>query len=114
MKLSFHGAAGGVTGCCHLLQTARANVLLDFGLHQGGPEEESQNRVPPKLDARRLDAVVLSHAHIDHCGRLPLLPKMGFRGPIWCTPATRKPIFGSSGRRPQWSMCAWLSTTASR
>jgi len=90
MQIQFHGAAGGVTGCCHLLRTARANVLLDFGLHQGSPEEEAQNRRLPAFDARRIDAVVLSHAHIDHCGRLPLLPRMGCRAPIWSTPATRE------------------------
>jgi metallo-beta-lactamase family protein len=89
MQIQFHGAAGGVTGCCHLLRTSRASVLLDFGLHQGGPASERSNRRPPAFDARRLDAVVLSHAHIDHCGRLPLLPKLGCRAPIWTTPATR-------------------------
>ncbi|MBM3984886.1 MAG: MBL fold metallo-hydrolase [Planctomycetes bacterium] len=88
MQIQFHGAAGGVTGCCHLLRTARASVLLDFGLHQGGPASERLNRRPPAFDARRLDAVVLSHAHIDHCGRLPLLPRLGSRAPVWCTPAT--------------------------
>lgn len=90
MKISFHGAAGGVTGCCHLLQTSRARILLDFGLHQGGPDEEAWNRRRPAFDAHSLDAVVLSHAHIDHCGRLPLLPLMGFRGSVWSTPATRE------------------------
>jgi len=90
MRLQFHGAAGGVTGCCHLLTTDRAAVLLDFGLHQGGPLSERMNRRPPGFDARRLDSVVLSHAHIDHSGRLPLLPRLGCRAPIWSTPATRE------------------------
>jgi len=88
MQIQFHGAAGGVTGCCHLLRTARARVLLDFGLHQGSPASERLNRRPPAFDARQLDAVVLSHAHVDHCGRLPLLPRLGCRADIWCTPAT--------------------------
>lgn len=88
MQIQFHGAAGGVTGCCHLLVTRRARVLLDFGLHQGSPASERLNRRPPGFDARRLDAVVLSHAHIDHCGRLPLLPRLGCPAEIWCTPAT--------------------------
>ena len=90
MKIQFHGAAGGVTGCCHLLTTDRARVLLDFGLHQGGPHDDDLNRKLPAFDAARLDAVVLSHAHIDHCGRLPLLPGLQCRAPIWSTPATRE------------------------
>lgn len=88
MQIQFHGAAGGVTGCCHLLVTRRARVLLDFGLHQGSPTSERLNRRPPAFDARRLDAVVLSHAHVDHCGRLPLLPRLGCPAEVWCTPAT--------------------------
>ena len=90
MRIQFHGAAGGVTGCCHLLTTDRARVLLDFGLHQGGPHDDDLNRRVPAFDAARLDAVVLSHAHIDHYGRLPLLPGLRCRAPIWCTPATRE------------------------
>jgi metallo-beta-lactamase family protein len=90
VRIQFHGAAGGVTGCCHLLSTDRARVLLDFGLHQGGPHDDELNRRLPAFDAARLDAVVLSHAHIDHCGRLPLLPGLQCRAPIWCTPATRE------------------------
>lgn len=88
MQIQFHGAAGGVTGCCHLLVTRRARVLLDFGLHQGSPTSERLNRRPPAFDPRRLDAVVLSHAHVDHCGRLPLLPRQGCRAEVWSTPAT--------------------------
>jgi metallo-beta-lactamase family protein len=90
VKIQFHGAAGGVTGCCHLLTTDRARVLLDFGLHQGGDSDDALNRRVPAFDAARLDAVVLSHAHIDHCGRLPLLPGLQCRAPIWSTPATRE------------------------
>ncbi|MFM9958623.1 MAG: MBL fold metallo-hydrolase RNA specificity domain-containing protein [Phycisphaerales bacterium] len=88
IRLSFFGAAGEVTGSCYLVETARARVLIDFGLHQGGRETELRNHQHPPIDARRLDAVVLTHAHIDHCGRLPLLVTQGFRGEIHCTAAT--------------------------
>lgn len=89
MKLSFYGASGEVTGSCYLLETGRARVLIDFGLHQGGARAELRNRHFPPIGADRLDAVVLTHAHIDHCGRLPLLVRTKFRGPIFCTPATQ-------------------------
>jgi metallo-beta-lactamase family protein len=88
MHLEFHGAAGGVTGSAHLLVTDRASVLLDFGMFQGGPAAEIGNRRRPGFDVRALDAVVLSHAHVDHSGRLPLLPRWGASPPVWCTPAT--------------------------
>jgi metallo-beta-lactamase family protein len=89
MRLSFHGAAGEVTGSMHLLETAGRRILLDCGLFQGRRQEarEKNERFPAAcLD---VDAVVLSHAHIDHAGRLPLLVRRGYRGPIYCTPATR-------------------------
>lgn len=88
MRLSFFGAAGEVTGSCYLLETDRARVLLDFGLHQGGGEADQRNRTMPPIGPERLDCVVLTHGHIDHCGRLPLLVKAGFRAPIHATPAT--------------------------
>jgi metallo-beta-lactamase family protein len=88
MKLTFYGAAGKVTGSCYLLETSRARVLVDFGLHQGDPEEEQLNRKPPPLNAPALDAVVLTHAHLDHSGLLPLLKNGNYNGAIYCTPAT--------------------------
>jgi len=88
MRLSFYGAAGEVTGSCTLLETQRARVLIDFGLHQGGPKPEARNRRFPPLHPENLDAVVLSHAHLDHSGRLPLLEKHAYRGRIHATPAT--------------------------
>jgi metallo-beta-lactamase family protein len=88
MHISFYGAAGEVTGSCYLIETDRARVVVDFGLHQGGPEAERKNRRFPPLQPERLSAVVLTHAHLDHCGRLPLLTKNAYTGPIYCTPAT--------------------------
>lgn len=88
-QLTFHGAAGQVTGSLHLLEAAGARIALDAGLFQGRrAEAQRQNRELP-FDPRRLDAVILSHAHIDHSGRLPLLVRHGFHGPIYATPATR-------------------------
>jgi len=83
MKLEFFGAAGEVTGSCHVLHVNGRKVLLDCGLIQGGRKDEERNRDPFPFDASKIDAVVLSHAHLDHCGRLPLLVKRGFRGPVY-------------------------------
>lgn len=89
MRLTFLGAAGEVTGSCHLLETSRARILIDFGLHQGTAKSTARNyRFPPEIRPESLDAIVLTHAHLDHSGRLPLLAHQDFRGPIWCTPAT--------------------------
>jgi metallo-beta-lactamase family protein len=88
MRLTFLGAAGGVTGSCYLVECAGHSVLLECGLVQGGRDADELNRAPFPFDPARLDAVVLSHAHIDHSGRLPLLQKQGFRGRIHAQPAT--------------------------
>jgi metallo-beta-lactamase family protein len=83
MELEFYGAAGEVTGSCHIIRAAGKQLLLDCGMVQGGRGAYERNREPFPFDVREIDAVVLSHAHIDHCGRLPLLVKRGFRGPIY-------------------------------
>jgi len=88
MRIAFHGAAGEVTGSCHLVETTAGRVLLDCGLIQGGKERHERNRAPFEFEAADIDVVVLSHAHIDHSGRLPLLRKAGYSGPIYATPAT--------------------------
>src|ERR1044072_6734704 len=88
MKITLIGAAGGeVTGSCYSVQTKQARILIDCGLFQGGKKSESLNR-PPTAPNRTLDAVVLTHGHLDHTGRLPLLAKMGYTGPVYGTPAT--------------------------
>ncbi len=89
MDVRFLGAAQTVTGSMHLVDTGRARVLLDCGLFQGRRRESFERNRHLPVDPRRLDAVVLSHAHIDHSGALPLLVKAGYRGPIYVTPATR-------------------------
>jgi metallo-beta-lactamase family protein len=89
MRLAFHGAAGGVTGSCHLVECRGHRVLVDCGLYQGGRALDQENAEPFGFDAAGVDHVLLTHAHLDHCGRLPLLGKRGFRGDIIATSATR-------------------------
>jgi len=89
MKISFYGASGEVTGSCYYVETSKARVLVDFGLHQGTREQQKRNKNLPPIVFDRLDAVVLTHAHIDHSGRLPLLKRQKYTRSIYCTPATR-------------------------
>lgn len=88
MNITLHGAAGGVTGSAYLVETDRARVLVDFGMFQGGRGNEAKNVVPAGLQPKHLDAVLVTHAHLDHTGRLPLLLKGGYEGLIHATPAT--------------------------
>lgn len=90
MEISFHGADRGVTGSCHLLSCAGKKILIDCGLYQGGRELDEENSEPFDFDPKEIDFVLLTHAHLDHCGRLPLLAKRGFRGEIITTAATRE------------------------
>jgi len=89
IRLTFWGAAGQVTGSMHLLEAAGGRFLLDAGLFQGHRAQSHELNARLPFDPRRLDGIVLSHAHIDHAGRLPLLVRHGFHGPIYATPATR-------------------------
>jgi metallo-beta-lactamase family protein len=82
------GGAGTVTGSKYLLTAGKRRVLLDCGLFQGLKQLRLRNWEPPTFDPKSLDSIVLSHAHIDHCGYLPLVVRQGFRGPVFCTPAT--------------------------
>ncbi|HDZ78974.1 MAG TPA: MBL fold metallo-hydrolase, partial [Gammaproteobacteria bacterium] len=89
INIQFFGAAGEVTGSCHLVKFGSQRILLDCGLIQGGRKDEARNREPFPFDPKSIDAVVLSHAHIDHSGRLPLLVKAGFSGSIYTHRACR-------------------------
>lgn len=88
MKIQFHGAAGCVTGSCHLLKVNDKKILLDCGLYQGKDEKERGNEAFD-FNPKEIDYVILSHAHIDHSGRIPLLYKRGFKGEVICTDATK-------------------------
>ena len=88
MQIHFLGGATTVTGSQFLLVTERARVLIDCGMFQGSPNESIRNRIPFAFDPQDLDAVLLTHAHLDHCGLLPLLVKGGYRGAIHATAGT--------------------------
>jgi Cft2 family RNA processing exonuclease len=88
VKLQFLGAATTVTGSQFLLTTDRAKVLVDCGMFQGSPNEAARNRVPLDYDPSTIDAILLTHAHLDHCGMLPVVAREGYRGPIHATRAT--------------------------
>ncbi|MGH9412901.1 MAG: MBL fold metallo-hydrolase RNA specificity domain-containing protein [Terriglobales bacterium] len=88
MFISFHGAAGDVTGSCHLLHIGGKQILIDCGLFQGSRKLHEENAEPFGFDPAQIELLLLTHAHLDHCGRIPLLVKQGFRGRILATPAT--------------------------
>ncbi|HEY6597833.1 MAG TPA: MBL fold metallo-hydrolase [Pseudomonadales bacterium] len=90
MRLSFHGADRGVTGSCHLVECNGARVLIDCGLYQGSREIDEDNAQPFGFEPRDVDFLLLTHAHLDHCGRIPLLVRRGFRGEIITTSASRE------------------------
>ena len=88
MKISFHGADQGVTGSCHLVECAGKRVLIDCGMYQGGRELVEENAEPLGFDPAGIDFLLLTHAHLDHCGRIPLLVKRGFVGEVVTTAAS--------------------------
>ena len=89
MRLSFHGADRSVTGSCHLFEAAGRKILVDCGFYQGGRQIEEENAEDFGLDPAAIDVLLLTHAHLDHCGRIPVLVKRGFKGEIIATAATR-------------------------
>ena len=88
MELAFLGGATTVTGSQFLLTTDRARVLVDCGMFQGSPNEVTRNRLPFAFPPREVDALLLTHAHLDHCGLIPALVADGFAGPIYATAGT--------------------------
>src|SRR5512134_2411057 len=90
MKLSFHGAALDVTGSCHMVECAGKRILVDCGLFQGERELAEENANSFGFDPASIDFLLLTHAHLDHCGRLPLLDSRGFKGEVISTAATRE------------------------
>ena len=91
MKVTLFGAGGGdVTGSAYLVETGNAKALIDFGLFQGVPGAEHYNRVPDRFTFRKLNAVLVTHAHLDHTGRLPILAQRSFTGPVYATAATKE------------------------
>jgi metallo-beta-lactamase family protein len=89
VKIKFLGAASVVTGSCYFLSGEKTGVMVDFGMFQGKLEDTGLNVIKPDMDFDLLTAVILTHAHLDHCGRLPLLLRYGFRGPVFMTEATK-------------------------
>ena len=108
--ITFHGAAGTVTGSCMELRHGGKTILIDCGLFQGSRTLETLNRDPFAFDVRKIDAVVLTHAHIDHSGLLPRLTAEGYRGPIFATPQTRDLLYymlPDAGRIQSGEQGAW-------
>jgi len=89
MQLKFLGAAKGVTGSCFSLSAKDEQILIDCGMFQGGKEMERLNYENFDFDPRKYNAMILTHAHLDHCGRIPKLVRYGFKGKIFATPATK-------------------------
>ena len=116
MKIKFCGAASGVTGSCHLISTEDRKILLDCGMFQGSKVQEALNYEPFQFDPAEIDFVIISHAHIDHCGRLPLLVKNGFQGQIYCTNATGNllPIMLTDSGHIQEKEAEWKTRKAER
>ncbi|MGZ6214438.1 MAG: MBL fold metallo-hydrolase, partial [Candidatus Limnocylindria bacterium] len=88
ISIQFLGAVGTVTGSQFLVTAGERQVVVDCGMFQGAPEEVSRNRMAFAYDPKAADALLLTHAHLDHCGRIPALVKAGFRGPIYTTAGT--------------------------
>ena len=89
VTITFYGAVRTVTGSMHLLDAGGVRILLDCGLFQGRRTEAQRVNSQFPFEPAGIDAVLLSHAHLDHCGNLPTLARQGFHGTIYCTPATR-------------------------
>jgi metallo-beta-lactamase family protein len=89
VEIAFAGAAREVTGSCHVVRHGGRTILLDCGLFQGRRADSRAKNERPPIPIEQIDVILLSHAHMDHAGRLPLLARLGYKNPIWTTPATR-------------------------
>jgi metallo-beta-lactamase family protein len=116
VNVTFHGAARSVTGSRHLVNGAEANVLLDCGMFQGRREEADRRNRDLGFDPRSIHAVLLSHAHIDHSGALPILTKHGFRGDVHMTKATADlaAVMLEDSARVQEADCAYVNKKEGR
>ncbi len=90
MRLTFYGGVGEVTGANYILESGGKKIMIDCGLHQGGHYAERRNFEPFPYDPKNVEAVFITHSHIDHIGLLPKLWKDGFRGTVYSTPATKR------------------------
>src|SRR6266581_1308339 len=88
MRIRFCGADRTVTGSCHLIEINGKRFFLDMGMYQGQRDESRRINQWLPLGAKSVDALILSHGHLDHCGKIPVLTRAGFSSPIYCTPAT--------------------------
>src|SRR6266581_1724270 len=88
MRIQFCGADRTVTGSSHLIEVRGLRIFLDMGMYQGARDEQRRRNSYLPADVRTADAIILSHGHLDHCGKLPVVTRAGFKGPIYCTPAT--------------------------
>ena len=114
-SITLLGAAGEVTGSCTLLQTPRGRIVIDFGLFQGTPAQEHRNLRVPEIGWATIDAVVVTHAHVDHCGRIGMLPRIGCDAPVLCSQITADllpRVLKSSANLQSLRMEEWKEGTA--
>src|ERR1700679_804847 len=88
MRIQFCGADRTVTGSSHFIEINGLRLFLDMGMYQGKPDQSREINQHLPADVRSADAIILSHGHLDHCGKLPVAVRAGFKGPVYCTPAT--------------------------